>query len=283
MKNILFICTGNTCRSPMAEELFKITAKKRGLTGWQADSAGVAAVSGSPISENSEKVLSEYGIDASNKRSKALSVYLIDQTELFVCMTESHAAALMSVGVQSEKIKVLNVPDPFGGDLDVYKNCAEQILSELDGLILFLKGFVVDKFSKGDQAEIEKIEKMCFSEPWSAEAVLESFKSGTEFFTVKKEGKAVGYGGVQITLDGGYVTNIAVLKEYRGLGLGKVITEKLINACKQKNLPFISLEVRVSNKTAINLYEGLGFECLGERKSFYNNPREDAYIYTLYF
>ena len=89
-----------------------------------------------------------------------------------------------------------------------------------------------------------------------------------------------------ISTGGGILTipkNIAVLKEYRGLGLGKVITEKLINACKQKNLPFISLEVRVSNKTAINLYEGLGFECLGERKSFYNNPREDAYIYTLYF
>ena len=80
----------------------------------------------------------------------------------------------------------------------------------------------------------------------------------------------------------GYVTNIAVLPEYRRLGIGEKILGYVIDNTKAE-LEFISLEVRVSNIAAISLYEKFGFERAGLRKRFYTNPQEDAIIMTKYF
>ena len=90
----------------------------------------------------------------------------------------------------------------------------------------------------------------------------------------------MGYGGMYTVLDEGYVTNIGVLPEYRKNGIGTKIVNKLIDFSIVKQLSFISLEVRVSNVVAINLYKKLGFEEQGKRKNFYSNPVEDALIMT---
>ena len=84
-------------------------------------------------------------------------------------------------------------------------------------------------------------------------------------------------------LDEGYVTNIGVLPEFRRRGIGAKIVNQLINFSKEKTLSFLSLEVRVSNMAAINLYKSLGFEEVGKRKNFYRLPNEDALIMTRYF
>ena len=93
----------------------------------------------------------------------------------------------------------------------------------------------------------------------------------------------LGYAGLQIVLDEGYVTNIAVTKTARGKGIGKALVEALVNLSKNKNLAFISLEVRESNLPAISLYKKFGFEDKGKRKAFYSNPTEDAIIMTKEF
>ena len=78
----------------------------------------------------------------------------------------------------------------------------------------------------------------------------------------------------------GYIYNIAVKFKYRRFGIGKDIVNELVNYSKNKNLKFLSLEVRKSNAPAINLYSNCGFEKVGNRKNYYTNPLEDAIIMT---
>lgn len=133
-----------------------------------------------------------------------------------------------------------------------------------------------------DAELIAEIERSCFATPWTAEQVKSSDDS-TVFFLARVDEKVVGYGGMYTVLDEGYVTNIGVLPEFRRRGIGAKIVNQLINFSKEKTLSFLSLEVRVSNMAAINLYKSFGFEEVGKRKNFYRLPNEDALIMTRYF
>ncbi len=130
--------------------------------------------------------------------------------------------------------------------------------------------------------EIAEIERHCFSTPWTSEQIKSSSDS-TVFFLARVGGKAVGYGGMYTVLDEGYVTNVGVMPEYRKQGIGKKIVNELIDFSVKNRLSFISLEVRVSNVAAINLYSSFGFTEVGKRKNFYHEPKEDALIMTRYF
>ena len=130
--------------------------------------------------------------------------------------------------------------------------------------------------------EIAFIEKHCFSTPWSADQIKSSDES-TVFFIAKENNQTVGYAGMYTVLDEGYVTNVGVLPNYRKKGIGRALVQELINYSKNKDLAFLSLEVRVSNNAAIGLYSSLEFTEVGKRKNFYSNPKEDALIMTRYF
>lgn len=125
--------------------------------------------------------------------------------------------------------------------------------------------------------DVYEIEKLCFSNPWSKEDLEKQIDSVTSHFLVADiDGRAVGYMGLQIFTGEGYVTNVAVLPEYRGQGIAKaLITEQMKN-----EMDFITLEVRESNTPAISLYAKMGFENVGIRPKFYTNPTENAIIMT---
>ncbi len=133
-----------------------------------------------------------------------------------------------------------------------------------------------------DAPIIAEIERNCFATPWTEEQVKSSDDS-TVFFLARVEEKVVGYGGMYTVLDEGYVTNIGVLPDFRRRGIGAKIVKELINFSVEKALSFLSLEVRVSNLAAIELYKSFGFEEVGKRKNFYRLPNEDALIMTRYF
>jgi len=124
--------------------------------------------------------------------------------------------------------------------------------------------------------ELADIEKECFSAPWSEE----SFKTAenTLFYVYFINDTAAGYVGIYTVLDEGYITNIAVKKDYRKNGIATKLLTALID--DKKDLSFITLEVRKSNTAAINLYNKFNFKLEGERKAFYSNPREDGLILT---
>ena len=142
---------------------------------------------------------------------------------------------------------------------------------------------MIREFLLGDEKSIAALETECFSSPWSRAAILQSLNNGTAFIVFEENGKVLGYAGLQMVLDEGYVTNIAVTKSARGTGIGKSLVGALISLAKDNGLAFISLEVRESNTPAISLYTKCGFKDFGKRKNFYQNPTEDAVIMTKEF
>ena len=117
---ILFVCTGNTCRSPMAAAIAEQKLSQAGRDDIQVDSAGAI------------EAMAEMGVDLKAHRSRALRFDELPSTDWFVAMTPSHAAALSSAGVSPDRIYVLNVPDPFGGNLEVYRQSRDQISTAVD-------------------------------------------------------------------------------------------------------------------------------------------------------
>ncbi len=139
---------------------------------------------------------------------------------------------------------------------------------------------MIRPYKQGDEIAIATLEKECFSEPWSAEAVSESAAEGVMFFVFEEGGNIVGYAGLQTALDEGYITNVAVSQNHRRQGIGKALLDALDKKADNLLLSFISLEVRESNTAAIALYASCGYENAGVRKDFYRDPRENAIIMT---
>ena len=128
---ILFVCTGNTCRSPMAEAICnKLSDKKI------ADSAGINAITGLSASVNSIEVCKEIGIDLSDFTSTWICDTNPAEYDLFAVMSESHKQMLITLGISPEKINVLNISDPYGGDLETYRKCRDEIYEAVKGIIL---------------------------------------------------------------------------------------------------------------------------------------------------
>lgn len=267
MKKVIFICTGNTCRSPMAEAIFKTFP----LT-CETKSCGLFA-DNSPYCEKSVLALSDIGIKLEGF-SKQFTPTDLD-ADLYFCMSNSHKNALLSVGISEDKIHVLDVSDPFGCDLDTYCACRDEIFAKLKKFNLRFRPADIN-----DMGGIAEVEKVCFSMPWSENALTESFNSGADFWVAEQDGNICGYVGMTSVIDEGYITNVAVLPDFRGFGVAKRLLNMLIEHIKQKQFSFVTLEVRESNKGAISLYEGLGFSFVGKRKGFYKEPKEDAILMT---
>lgn len=138
MEQIVFICTGNTCRSPMAEGIFcAMDGQQR--TGLQANSAGLFAHPGLPASDYAIKAAAQYHADLSTHRAKQLDAELVKQARYLVCMTAAHYDRLIEAFPQAEdKVFTLgqtDIDDPFGGGWEVYQTCAKQIAQQMSILI----------------------------------------------------------------------------------------------------------------------------------------------------
>lgn len=134
-KLIAFVCSGNTCRSPMAEGIFNKLAEEKGLSV-RAESFGMATVDGLPVSENSVKVCSEIRIDLTEKRSNDVNNTDLKKYDKFYCMSQSHADILkIYLGVDVEKLAVMGVSDPYGGNEEIYRICRDEIYNSVKEII----------------------------------------------------------------------------------------------------------------------------------------------------
>ena len=150
MKTILFICTGNVCRSPMAEALFRRAAGGRGE--FRVFSAGLGAVDGQPPTAHSVAAMRELGIDISGQRSRMLTTDLVRQADYIFGMTHSHVDAItLLYPPAAEKTFLLrefddtleefekDISDPIGGTYEVYENCRDQIEQGIASLLKFME------------------------------------------------------------------------------------------------------------------------------------------------
>src|SRR5580704_2572965 len=150
MKNVLFVCTGNICRSPMAEGLFRYAT--RGRADCRVISAGVGALEGQPPSSHAVRALNELGIDISNLRSRVLSPELVDEADYIFGMTHSHVDQVNLLFPQAaEKTFLLrefdetldefekDISDPIGGSYETYAYCRDQIEQGIFDMLNFLE------------------------------------------------------------------------------------------------------------------------------------------------
>lgn len=133
--------------------------------------------------------------------------------------------------------------------------------------------------NKEDVGQVEEIEKQNFSEPWSAQAFLDTIKQQNRFYFVVVEDEMVkGYCGMWNVAGEGQITHVAVDRIYRRRGVAKAMMTEMIETGISNGITAFTLEVRVSNHPAIELYKSLGFEQAGIRRGFYDLPKEDAVI-----
>lgn len=133
--------------------------------------------------------------------------------------------------------------------------------------------------------EIAELERICFPDPWSRNMLAEELDNALSAFLVALDdaGRVAGYAGLQVVLDEGTITNIAVRPEYRRQGVAHQLLDVFLNFARGNRLAFLTLEVRASNYGAIALYGELGFRSVSRRKNYYEHPREDAIIMTKEF
>jgi protein-tyrosine-phosphatase len=145
LKKVLVVCTGNTCRSPMAEGW--LNAKLAGK-GWTAESAGVAAWDGSPASPEAVEAMREIGVDIAGHRSRGLSRGVVDGADVILAMTEGHRREIARRFPEAEQKTFLvhgfgaapaeDVADPVGCSLDVYRKTRGELAQALGDFVLHL-------------------------------------------------------------------------------------------------------------------------------------------------
>lgn len=144
--------------------------------------------------------------------------------------------------------------------------------------------FTVVPFKKEYAPGAAEVERACFSQPWSEQSLLsELSREDCVMFAAVDGEKVIGWAGLEHVCGEGSVTNIAVLPQYRRMGLGRALTRSLIESSKALSLSRLVLEVRPSNTAAISLYQQLGFQSIGRRPGFYSFPREDALLMQINF
>lgn len=143
---------------------------------------------------------------------------------------------------------------------------------------------VIENMTAVHISQIARLEKECFSSPWSEKSLSEELENPDSHFICAVEcDELMGYIGVQEICGEAYITNIAVFSEHRGRGVGRALLKNACDGAEKRKCEFITLEVRRSNEAAISLYVSEGFEQAGIRKNFYSDPTEDGIIYTKYF
>lgn len=140
--------------------------------------------------------------------------------------------------------------------------------------------FKIAPMTKEHVDGIKNIDNLCFESPWS----LKSFESELTnplavYFVALLDEKVIGYAGYWWVFDEGQITNIAVHPDYRQKGIASALMNEMVNKCSVTDVYTLTLEVRVSNSSAIALYEKYGFKRVGLRPKYYDN-KEDALLMT---
>ncbi|MGM9552096.1 MAG: low molecular weight protein arginine phosphatase [Clostridia bacterium] len=138
MKRVLFVCTGNTCRSPMAEGIFNFFSQG-------AASRGLMAEEGNPASEKAVKAMEKMGIDITGHVSRQLTKEDVESADLILTMTKSHKDAILSAVADANVFTIgeyadgEDISDPYGKSQEVYDKCAKELYGYIEKIVEKLK------------------------------------------------------------------------------------------------------------------------------------------------
>lgn len=134
-----------------------------------------------------------------------------------------------------------------------------------------------------DLDAVLRLENKLFSHPWNRDAYLYELTQNpfAFYWVVEEQDSLIAYIGSWLSGDQAQITTLGVDPNFQGNGYAKRLIETLLDLCQQKDIPVVSLEVRVSNQKAIRLYEHMGFKRVARRNDYYTQPNEDAYLMIL--
>ena len=136
----------------------------------------------------------------------------------------------------------------------------------------------IRKLVKEDISAVAEIERLCFDEPWSENSLMLLLEEKNAGFVALIDGRVVAYGGVVTVLDEGQITNVATHPSFRRLGLARSVMDAIDAFCIERDIVYLSLEVRQMNEAARSLYSSLGWREAGIRKNFYSKPTDNAVV-----
>lgn len=150
ISNILFVCTGNICRSPFSQGLFTALMRQKGYRDFHAESAGLLALPGNSATYLAQKVAAEYGVDLSGHKAKRLSKELVERAEMILVMEKSHKDELLADFPEATDKTFLmrrfarygsrsrGIADPYGLQYEAYRFCFLDIEDAVSGLVDYL-------------------------------------------------------------------------------------------------------------------------------------------------
>ncbi|MDR1564840.1 MAG: ribosomal protein S18-alanine N-acetyltransferase [Oscillospiraceae bacterium] len=284
MKNIIFICSGNTCRSPMAQGLCGHLLGLLGLKDISCSSAGLYTSNGLSAAQNAVYACAEIGVDIFAHSTHQLTLEEIQggAFDYYIALDSGHFDALNKLALSlpehplADRILLLGrgISDPYGGNLAQYRSTRDEIYNALIELLPKLLGITIEQMAESHIEGVAELENTCFAHPWSKQSIEEELANPNAVFRVAViDSKVVAYAGMHAVEGEGSITNVAVLPQFRRRGIAAMLLLSL-----EKGMASIALEVRKSNEAAIALYTKLGYKTQGVRKGFYRDPAEDALI-----
>lgn len=142
-----------------------------------------------------------------------------------------------------------------------------------------IHGIVIEPMCKNDVDAVVAVERRAFSAPWTEGMFVSEISHHPLSYVARYEGHVVGYIMVRIVFEEMSLMNLAVDLPWRKKGLGEALIWHAIGIGRRTGIERVILEVRISNVTAQNLYKKLGFQKVGCRRNYYNDPTEDALIF----
>ena len=140
--------------------------------------------------------------------------------------------------------------------------------------------FRILPMSFGDVPAVVRNERLSYSHPWSDGIFQDCLQSGNECWLIKRDHKVLGHGILSVAAGESHLLNVCIAPEFQGEGMGRILVEHMLKCARNKCAKRVFLEVRPSNRVAIQLYLSIGFEEIGVRKGYYPgvDGRENALV-----
>ncbi|MDR2524824.1 MAG: ribosomal protein S18-alanine N-acetyltransferase [Oscillospiraceae bacterium] len=282
-RQILFLCAGNTCRSPMAAALFAALCAARG--DFHAVSAGLAATPGQPAAAHMQIVAAEKGLNISAHESRQADVEALRAADCVVCLSADIVRAAARFAAP-ERLYLLGggISDPYGGDQDAYRACAAQMEAALPSLLRALQAdCVIRAMTEADLPAVLALEQVGFGqEAWSAALFRSAIAlPGARYYVAARAGEILGFAGTQTAADATSLDTVAIHPAYQRQGLAHALLARAEADAVTQGGRALWLEVREGNTAARRLYEVRGYKEVNRRRAYYAHPTEDAILMTL--